>query len=941
MSETLGSDSVFSFGKHKGRTFMYVYNNDVGYVNWIRSLPDPSGKLLEFLNFTKQYEMCKSPENTPKDSTQIQQESTKCVSTNYLSGLLSPNIGTVTLESSFSSRKQDITPLKSYNTTNNNTVNKLVANNNVNNLTTKLSDDKNSLNDKSSDILDEIRLDEISKKRKIMENPTPNDVTFSRDKDFESEKSLLSPSLKYMLDILTAEQKKTIDSNTDGDDNINTDNGIEIDGLLALVLYSEDEFYLSYSRNKSQFGFWSCYIPNEVSEIISKMGLTSNVRNLGKERCITYKASDYNTVLKGLRSALKDKNAVEPIPNFVLRVFPSFIPFSRDFNLEEKTRQILSGRQDDYTRENMVNLSKLIGDELWSQLMPFQRQGVYFGLAKNGRVLIGDEMGLGKTLQALAIAAFYNNDWPLLIICPSSLRFQWMDQCLTWLPHLVDEYQILMVMSSKPFTTTESKRKKSKNLFDFDDFDTYYAYNNSNTTVKTKTKSKGMDLELLDMYKVVIISYDLMVRIKELKEFKVVICDESHYLKNKASQRSKRVVPVLKSAKRVILLSGTPALNFPSELFEQISSIIPGFSSSHLFIDRYCKKRTNWFTKRIEYVDSKHTNELHLFLISTVMIRRLKNDVLTQLPPKIRSKIPIEIPEKLVKTTKVMLEKFSSLKSNALFNNLDSDSGSTPDSELGSKRPKIKIGPGKDRIENYYNVVMEHLNSFGDGDEMGYKEGDVKRAHMSLMAKLFQLTGESKTKGVCKYIEEILENQNKFIIFAHHMFMMDAIEDTLRSKKVGYIRIDGSTKMNDRAKLVNLFQNTNESTKHEGKVDKVEDEDSPDYTVRVALLSLTSCGVGLNLTSSSTVIFAELYWVPGVLLQAEDRVHRIGTKFNKININYLIAQNSVEEVMWKVINKKYKTVTSTLDGETGTLSLLTNNKKKNYEQTTLDLQPKK
>lgn len=121
----------------------------------------------------------------------------------------------------------------------------------------------------------------------------------------------------------------------------------------------------------------------------------------------------------------------------------------------------------------------------------------------------------------------------------------------------------------------------------------------------------------------------------------------------------------------------------------------------------------------------------------------------------------------------------------------------------------------------------------------------------------------------------------------------------------------------------------------------MEDEDSPDYTVRVALLSLTSCGVGLNLTSSSTVIFAELYWVPGVLLQAEDRVHRIGTKFNKININYLIAQNSVEEVMWKVINKKYKTVTSTLDGETGTLSLLTNNKKKNYEQTTLDLQPKK
>uniref|UniRef100_A0A3B0N253 DEAD-box family helicase, putative n=1 Tax=Theileria annulata TaxID=5874 RepID=A0A3B0N253_THEAN len=926
MSESLGSESVFSFGKHKGRTFMYVYNNDSGYVNWIRSLPEPSGKLLEFLDFAKKYEMCKSPENNTKDSMQILHNSPKCVQTNDHSGLLSPNANRASLESNFFSRNKDITPVKSYNTNSN------LRNNFINNSDAVV----NNLKNESNDNLEEKTGVEINKKRKISKSPTPDDVTITRDKDFDVEKALLSPSLKHMLDILTSEQKKN-NMDTDDCDGVNNADGVEIEGLLSLVLYSEDEFYLSYNRNRGQYGHWSCYVPNEITEIMNKMGLTSNARMLGKERCVTYKASDYSTVLKGLRSAMRDKNSVEAIPNFVLRVFPSFIPFSRDFTLEDKTRQIMSGVQDEYTKENMDNLSKLIGEELWSQLMPFQRQGVFFGLSKNGRILIGDEMGLGKTLQALAIAAFYQKDWPLLIICPSSLRFQWMDQCLTWLPHLVDEYQILMVMSSKPFTDSGKRTKREKTMFDFDDFDTYYAYSNAKTA-KTKTKSKSISFDLLDMYKVVIISYDLMVRIKELKEFNAVICDESHYLKNKSSQRSKRVVPVLKSAKRAILLSGTPALNFPSELFEQIAAIIPGFSSSHLFIDRYCKKRTNWFTKRIEYVDSKHTNELHLFLISTVMIRRLKNDVLTQLPPKIRSKIPIEIPEKLIKTTKVMLEKFPSRKGG-------SGSGGdkiTLESEFGNSGPTVKVGLSKDRIENYYNVVMEHLSNFSDGDEIVEKDSDVKRAHLSLMSKLFQLTGESKTKGVCKYIEEILENNNKFIIFAHHMFMMDAIEDTLKSKKVGYIRIDGSTKINDRARLVNLFQNnsTSNESKSDAKANKVEGDDSPNNGVRVALLSLTSCGVGLNLTSSSTVIFAELYWVPGMLLQAEDRVHRIGTKFNKININYLIAQNSVEEVMWKVINKKYKTVTSTLDGETGTLSLLTNNKKKNGVQTTLNLQPK-
>jgi hypothetical protein len=74
--------------------------------------------------------------------------------------------------------------------------------------------------------------------------------------------------------------------------------------------------------------------------------------------------------------------------------------------------------------------------ELREALMPFQREGVLFGLARGGRVLIGDEMGLGKTLQAIAIAAAFADEWPLLVVCPSSMRGMWEQELLKWLPSL-------------------------------------------------------------------------------------------------------------------------------------------------------------------------------------------------------------------------------------------------------------------------------------------------------------------------------------------------------------------------------------------------------------------------------------------------------------------------------------------------------------------------
>ena len=82
-------------------------------------------------------------------------------------------------------------------------------------------------------------------------------------------------------------------------------------------------------------------------------------------------------------------------------------------------------------------------------LMEFQREGVLFGLATNGRVLIGDEMGLGKTVQAIAIASAYKSDWPLLVVCPSSLRSMWAQEILRWLDGLVSVEDVNVLYTSK------------------------------------------------------------------------------------------------------------------------------------------------------------------------------------------------------------------------------------------------------------------------------------------------------------------------------------------------------------------------------------------------------------------------------------------------------------------------------------------------------------
>lgn len=171
----------------------------------------------------------------------------------------------------------------------------------------------------------------------------------------------------------------------------------------------------------------------------------------------------------------------------------------------------------------------------------------------------------------------------------------------------------------------------------------------------------------------------------------------------------------------------------------------------------------------------------------------------------------------------------------------------------------------------------------------------------------YPMAAKAKVNLVKKYVKDLMDtvrsseysSDNKIIIFAHHLILLDAVENSVvrsstKARKINYIRIDGSTPSKERFRLVEDFQ-TKKKT-------------------RVAILSMKAAGVGLNLTRASTVIFTELTWTPGIISQCEDRAHRLGQK-NSVNVIFLVAKNSVDDILWPMINSKVSTLGKMLDAK--------------------------
>ncbi|XP_057958939.1 uncharacterized protein LOC131151656 isoform X7 [Malania oleifera] len=328
----------------------------------------------------------------------------------------------------------------------------------------------------------------------------------------------------------------------------------------------------------------------------------------------------------------------------------------------------------------------------------------------------------------------------------------------------------------------------------------------------------------------------------------VVIADESHFLKNAQAKRTSAALPVLQRAQYAILLSGTPALSRPIELFKQLEALYPDvYKNVHEYGNRYCKGGVFGM-----YQGASNHEELHNLMKATVMIRRLKKDVLSELPVKRRQQVFLDLAEKDMKQV------------NALFRELD------------LVKSKIKACKSKEEVES------------------------LKFTKKNLINKIYTDSAEAKIPAVVDYLGTVIEAGCKFLIFAHHQPMIDAIYEFLLKKKVGCIRIDGSTPAASRQAMVMDFQEKD--------------------AIKAAVLSIKAGGVGLTLTAASTVIFAELSWTPGDMIQAEDRAHRIG-QVSAVNIYYLLANDTVDDIIWDVVQSKLENLGQMLDGKENTLDV--------------------
>ncbi|XP_048482179.1 SWI/SNF-related matrix-associated actin-dependent regulator of chromatin subfamily A-like protein 1 [Plutella xylostella] len=487
-----------------------------------------------------------------------------------------------------------------------------------------------------------------------------------------------------------------------------------------------------------------------------------------------FSMDDYESLISKV-SHLAPHIVLGPLPSFVLKVLrePTVDPNSVDLAPVEAT--------------------------LRNKLMPFQEEGVRFCIAKRGCCMLADDMGLGKTFQALAVASYYRQNWPLLIVTTSSMRETWQ----TKIHELLPSVPMMSIVCLSSHRDTQAVADK-----------------------------------LTD---VVICSYKLATTHHQLlkdKKFGVVIIDESHQLKCRQAACTRSLSALCRGAPRRLLLSGTPALSRPSELYSQLSVIQPGLFSNYVeYGKRYCAGKLNNFGWDMS--GCSNLTELKILLSRRFLIRRTKSQAAPALTPTHREAVYLD--QTLLQFSTQQRQELSSL------------------------------------AQTYTQTSTDK--------------------HAALLS-FFSESARVKMPAVCKYIRQVLADEStaKFLIFAHHKTMIDALCETLDEVGTHYICIVGSTPTNSRAELVDKFQTS--------------------VTCRAAVLSVTAANAGLTLTAARLVLFAELHWNPAILTQAESRAHRIGQE-GAVCSRYLLAPGTVDDFIWPLLQGKLNVLNEVgLCGET-------------------------
>ena len=507
--------------------------------------------------------------------------------------------------------------------------------------------------------------------------------------------------------------------------------------------------------------------------------------------------------------------------------------------VELTAKQVEAKAAEDAARAESLELSKATDADVdlpkpdGLDYLPFQRAGIAYGRDRDA-VLIGDEMGLGKTIQAIGIWNASPSDGPAIVICPASLRLNWKKEFEKW---SVLPVRVAIV----------------------------------NGGGKTAWPEAGS-------FDVVVINYDVTSKHKKAIDattWGLAILDEVHYLKNPKAARtvalfgkketknnktgviSPAVAPL--KAKKRVLLTGTPIVNRPVELFPMVQFLDPtGLGKDFFkFAIRYCDgKKGQWGW---DFTGASNLGELQTELRSRFMVRRLKEDVLTELPAKRRQVISIPANG----SSSIVAAELEAFR--------------THEETLNNLAAYLELA----KCEDDEAAAAEAAENYRK------KKGLV----IQEMTKLRQEVALAKADAVIDHVTAALE-EGPVILFAHHKEVQAKIA---RAFPGACAVINGDTKLEDRQKFVEDFQ--------AGTIDLIIGGFGP-------------MGTGWTLTRSAHVVFAELDWVPGNLSQAEDRAHRIG-QTNSVLVQHIVLEGSLDELIAEKIVKKQDVIDRALDREVG------------------------
>lgn len=396
---------------------------------------------------------------------------------------------------------------------------------------------------------------------------------------------------------------------------------------------------------------------------------------------------------------------------------------------------------------------------------------------------LADDMGLGKTLQALCVLVDRASLGPSLVVCPTSVCMNWMDEAARFAPTL------------RP--------------------------------VQFGTGNREDCIKSLGPMDVLVSSYGLLYQeIERLSavSWNVIILDEAQAIKNAGTKRSQAAMTL--SGQFRVITTGTPVENHLGELKNLFDFINPGLLGSD-------KHFNETFASPMEKNKDKEASKSLRNLIRPFMLRRIKTQVLDELPPKTEITLHVELSAEETAFYEALRQKaVESLTS------LDSEN----------------------KGEKHLMILAEITR--------------LRRAccHPDLVVKDSGV-GSSKLAQFGELVDELLENRHKVLVFSQFTSHLAILKDHLDKRSISYRYLDGSTPTKQRRQEVDAFQ------RGEGDL---------------FLISLKAGGMGLNLTAASYVIHMDPWWNPAVEDQASDRAHRIG-QLHPVTVYRLVAKNTIEE----------------------------------------------